>query len=199
MTDEQETCNAKDLAALFGLTLPRIYQLVKEGVLEKHGVGKFDRDASVTAYCRYLRGALQQQGSGSSNAELKQSRVELLGMQKKNAELAYQQKTGQLLLVADVEAVMMEAAAIFTGQKRALGSRLSSKLASMTDPKAILKLLNSENDKILANTAAKFGEITNIRKTGTNRKTTARKKSQRVGKRKPGVTARKSGAGAVAK
>lgn len=187
------------IAKLFDLTERRIQQLAHDNVIPKPIDRKYDLIGCVRGYVTFLRRSVEQQGSGSSNIELKQSRVELLGMQKKNAELAYQQKTGQLLLVADVEAVMMEAAAIFTGQKRALGSRLSSKLASMTDPKAILKLLNSENDKILANTADKFGEITNSCKDSANRKTTNRKKSERVGKRKPSASAGKSGAGTVEK
>jgi len=187
------------IAKLFDLTERRVQQLAKDNVIPKGIDGKYDLIGCVRGYVVFLRKTVEQQGSGSSNATLKASRVELLEVQKKNAELAYQQKTGQLLLVADVEAVMMEAAAIFTGQKRALGSRLSSKLASMTDPKAILKLLNSENDKILANTADKFGEITNIRKDRSNRKTTARKKSKRVGKRKQSATAGKPGTGALAK
>jgi hypothetical protein len=37
-----------------------------------------------------------------------------------------------------------------------MGSRLAVKLAGMTDPKAILKLLNSENDKILQATSEKL-------------------------------------------
>lgn len=63
------------------------------------------------------------------------------------------------LSLTDVEALLSEAAAIFMGQKRSMGSRLAGQLASMSDPKAILALLNSENDAILRDTADKFSEI----------------------------------------
>jgi len=170
---------------LFDCSVQRIYQLTRDGTLSKNTSNRYDKKTSITAYIRYLRNAVRQQGSGSSNANLKESRVELLKMQKKNAELAYQEKTGQLLNIDDVEALLIEGAAVFVGQKRSMGSRLSGKLAGMSDPKAILKLLNSENDAILKNTAAKFSSIKNLGKGRRNRGTAAAKKPVRVGSGKP--------------
>jgi len=171
--------------------------LTRDGTLTKNTSNRYDKKASITGYIRYLRNAVRQQGSGSSNTHLKASRVELLDMQKKNAELAYLEKTGQMLKIDDVEAIIVEGAATFAGQKRSMGSRLAGKLASMTDPKAILKLLNAENDAILKNTATKFSEIKNLGKGRRNTKAAAKPKSQRVGRRKPSVSARKPGAGAA--
>lgn len=196
---EPETCKAAELAKLLGLSPQRIHQLVKNGVLVNYQRGTFDKFAAILTYCEYLRRVVKQQGSGSSNATLKQSRVELLAVQKQNAELNYQQKTGQVLLIDNVEAILMEAAAVFAGQKRSMGSRLSGKLAGMTSPKAILKLLNAENDAILKNTATKFSEIQNISKARGYRKTAAGPKSKRVGRPKSSTAARKPRTRAVAK
>jgi len=196
---EPEFCKATDLAELFDVSTQRIHQMVKEGTLFKASPGKYDRDANITAYCRRLRDAVRQQGSGSSNATLKASRVELLEVQKKNAELAYLEKTGQMLKIDDVEAIIIEGAATFAGQKRSMGSRLAGKLASMTDPTAILKLLNAENDAILRNTSAKFSEIKGLGKGRRNTQAAARQKPQRVGRRKPGVSTRKPRARATPK
>lgn len=66
---------------------------------------------------------------------------------------------GEYLQLDDVEALMMEAAATFSGQKRSMGSRLAGQLASMSDPKTILKLLNSENDKILSALSKKLSTL----------------------------------------
>jgi len=74
-------------------------------------------------YIAYQRRNAQQQGSGSGE-DLKRFRSELLKVQKKNAELAYRKQMGELLEFDEVEAVVCEGA-------------------------AILKLLDSENDKIL--------------------------------------------------
>lgn len=86
----------------------------------------------------------------------------MLEVQKRNAELAYQQKSAELLPIDVVESLFMEAAAIFVGQKRSMGSRLAGKLAGMSDPQPILKLLNTENDKILAGVADKFSALADL-------------------------------------
>ena len=187
------------IAKLFDLTERRVQQLAKDNVIPKPVDGKYDLIGCVRGYVVFLRKAVEQQGSGSSNAHLKQSRVDLLDMQKKNAELAYLEKTGQMLKINDVEAILIEGAAVFVGQKRSMGSRLAGKLASMTDPKAILKLLNKENDAILRNTSDKFSQIKNLGKGRRNLTAAGKQKSKRVGRRKPGVSTGKSGAGPAPK
>ena len=188
------------IAKLFDLTERRVQQLAKDNVIPKPVGGKYDLIGCVRGYVTFLRKSVEQQGSGTSNADLKQSRTDLLKMQQKNAELAYQQKTGELIPVQDLQDVVNEGTAIFVGQKRSMGSRLAGKLAGMTDPTKILKLLNSENDKILNATADKLHSLSRgVVKRRANRKTAAKPKPKRVGKRKQNPAAGKSGAGAVAK
>jgi len=111
------------------------------------------------AYVMFQRKNMEQQGSGSSNAELKTARVELLQAQKKAADLALRQKTGQLLEADEVRAIANAGTAVFVGQKRSMGSRLAGTLAGMDNPKEILKLLNSENDKILSALSIKLNSL----------------------------------------
>ena len=113
----------------------------------------------VMAYVMFQRKNMEQQGSGSSNAELKTARVELLQAQKKAADLALRQKTGQLLEADEVRAIANAGTAVFVGQKRSMGSRLAGTLAGMDNPKEILKLLNSENDKILSALSIKLNSL----------------------------------------
>jgi phage terminase Nu1 subunit (DNA packaging protein) len=148
--------NSAALAWVLNVTRRRVQQLVKEELLPAPVRYKYELIGCVMAYARYQRKTIEQQGSGSSNADLKKARVALLRAQKKSADLAYKQKIGQLIEMEDLQAVVNEGTAIFVGQKRSMGSRLAGKLAGMTDPTAILKLLNSENDKILAATADKL-------------------------------------------
>ena len=189
------------IAKLFDLTERRVQQLAKDNVIPKPVGGKYDLIGCVRGYVTFLRKSVEQQGSGSSNADLKQSRTDLLKMQQKNAELAYQQKTGAMIPIDVLQATVNEGTAIFVGQKRSMGSRLAGKLAGMTDPTKILKLLISENDKILAATSKKLHELSGrvVGKRRANRKPAAKPKSVRVGKRKQNPAAGKSGAGAVAK
>jgi len=64
-----------------------------------------------------------------------------------------------MLNIDDVEAIIIEGAAVFAGQKRSMGSRLDGKLANIHDSKTILKLLNAENDGILEGVADKFQSL----------------------------------------
>jgi hypothetical protein len=80
----------------------------------------------------------------------------LLKAQKRASDLAYDERAGKLLSIGDAEALMLEAAASFAGQKRSMGSRLAGQLAGMSDPKQILALLNKENDAILRTVAEVF-------------------------------------------
>ena len=187
------------LAKLFDVTDRYIQTLARDGIIPKSTRDGYDLIASVRGYVAFLRRTVEQQGSGSSNAELKQGRVEYLAIQKKNAELKFEQTSGQLLPIDDVEAMMLEIAAIFAGQKRSMGSRLAGKLAGMNDPKRILALLNRENDAILKNVSAKFSETANMAKAGRNTRAAAKAQPKPVGGRKPRVAARQSRTGAVAK
>ena len=196
---EPEICSAKDLSQLFDCSVMRISQLVKAGVLVKLARGQFDKDANTTAMIRHMRQTIRQQGSETSHANLKTKRAEYLDLQKKKAELDIAAKIGAVLPIDDVEAMFLEAAAIFSGQRRSMGSRLAGKLAGMHDPRAILALLNRENDGILKQTAAGFRDVPGVAKARRSTRSTAKKKPQPVGGRKPRATARKSRAGAVAK
>ncbi|MEA2078571.1 MAG: hypothetical protein U9P00_01705 [Pseudomonadota bacterium] len=71
-------------------------------------------------------------------------------------------RSGELLEVDEVQVVVNEGTAIFMGQKRPMGSRLAGQLAGMSDPKAVLKLLNSENDKILHNLSVKLSALADL-------------------------------------
>ena len=68
-------------------------------------------------------------------------------------------KHGKHLRTDEVQVVVNEGAAIFMRQKRSMGSCLAGQLAGMNNPKEILKLLNSENDKILSALSKKLNSL----------------------------------------
>ena len=150
------TVNCTMLAALLNISVRRVHQLAAAGTIPAPVAHRYGVVACVQAYVAFLQAIVQQQGSGSSSADLKAARVQLLQVQKKNADLRFQQASGKMLPVDDVEALMLEVAAAFAGQKRSMGSRLAGRLAGMSDPKRILALLNAENDKILRGVSEKF-------------------------------------------
>jgi hypothetical protein len=150
------TVNSTALAGVLGISQRRVHQLAADGIIPKPDAYQYNLVESVRGYTGFLRAIVERQGSGTSNEALKAARVALLKSQKRAADLAYQEKAGKLLSVDDVEQLMLEAAATFAGQKRSMGSRLAGQLAGMTDPKAIMNLLNHENDAILRNVSKQF-------------------------------------------
>ena len=155
----QVLTNSAVVAEVLGVSRRRVSQLATEQVLPAPVNHKYDALECALRYIKFQRKNSEQQGGGSSTAELKKSRADLLKTQRKNAELAYLEKTGQMLNIDDVEAIIIEGAAVFAGQKRSMGSRLDGKLANMHDSKTILKLLNAENDGILEGVADKFQSL----------------------------------------
>jgi len=108
--------NAAVVAEVLNLTRRRVSQLVAEQVLPAPVNHKYNALRCAALYIKYQRRNAEQQGGDSSTADLKKSRAELLSVQKKNAELAYRKQMGELLEFDEVEAVVCEGAAIFTGQ-----------------------------------------------------------------------------------
>jgi phage terminase Nu1 subunit (DNA packaging protein) len=151
--------NANTVAEILNLTRRRVSQLVAEQVLPAPVNHRYDALKCAMRYIKYQRRNAEQQGGGSSTADLKKSRADLLRSQKKNADLAYRKQVGELIDIEDLQAVVNEGTAILVGQKRSMSSRLAGQLAGMSDPVAILKLLNSENDKILLELSKKLSAL----------------------------------------
>ena len=98
-------------------------------------------------------------GSASRQTALSEERRRLVAAQSEKTETENRLRKDELFSADEVEAIVCEGTAVFTGQKRAMGSRLAGQLAGMTDPVAILKLLNSENDKILLELSKKLSAL----------------------------------------
>jgi hypothetical protein len=152
----QVLTNCQVVAEVLGVTRRRVSQLVQEQVLPAPVNHRYDLVKCAAIYIKFQRRNSEQQGGDSSTAELKKSRAALLRVQKRTAEVAYRKQMGELLELDEVQAVVNEGAAVFAGQKRSMGSRLAGTLAGMSDPKEILRLLNSENDAILLELSKKL-------------------------------------------
>ena len=156
----QVLTNSAVVAEVLGVSRRRVSQLVVEGVLPAPVAHRYDALRCGQRYIAYQRRNSERQG-GSNTEDLKKSRADLLKAQKRNADLAYRKQIGELLDIEDVQTVVNEGAAIFVGQKRAMGSRLAGQLAGMTNPTAIMKLLNKENDAILLELSKKLSALAN--------------------------------------
>lgn len=191
--------NVAAMAALFDLTERRIQQLASDGIIPKATRGNYELIGSVQGYIRFLRNAVEKQGSGSSNEDLKTKRGTYLDIRSKSEELDYLKKSGQLLDKDDVQAVLNEAMSIIGTGLDGLGGRLAGDLSGDTDPASIRLKILSETRRIRAQAADRLASLGAIANGSGNPKTAAGPKRRPVGKRKPRATARKPGAGTVSK
>jgi len=89
------------IASLLDLTVRRVQQLVKEGILPKPTErNKYDLVACVRAYVRYLRG-------GEIESDSHTQKTRLLKARAAKAEIEVQVMSGELLRFEDVEIVWM--------------------------------------------------------------------------------------------
>jgi len=108
-----------------------------------------------------IRWLLGKRGDGSASRQtaLSEERRRLVAAQAEKTETENRLRKDELFEADEVQQIVVEGTATFTGQKRAMGSRLAGQLAGMSDPKAILKLLNAENDKILLELSKKLSAL----------------------------------------
>lgn len=158
----QKSMNKKQFAALVGRSPRQVSNLIHEG-MPAAGSGKKGSPLHIDPP-KAVQWLLNRAESRNSSP-LSEERRRLVAAQAERAELETAQRKGQLLDIEDVQIVVNEGTAIFVGQKRSMGSRLAGQLAGMTDPRAILKLLNAENDKILQATSDKLYSLAGVDKT----------------------------------
>jgi len=154
-----EHMNKAEFSDLVGRSPRQVSNWISEG-MPSTGTGRKGAPLRIdpAAAIQWLLNRTEQKNA----APLSEERRRLVAAQAEKAEIETAQRKGELLELNDVETLLIEGAAVFAGQKRSMGSRLAGKLAGMDDPKAILKLLNSENDRILQNVADKFSALTDL-------------------------------------
>lgn len=179
------------IAKLFDLTERRIQQLAADGIIPRAVKGSYELIGSVQGYIRFLRNAVEKQGSGTSNEALKEKRSEYLDIRSKSELLDYQKKAGQLLDLEDVQTVLNEAMTIIATGMDGLGGRLANELAGDSDPASIRQKLLNETRRIRASAADKFARLGAIGDGGRHPASTTRKKPRSVGKPKSSTPARK--------
>ena len=122
---------AVDVALACNLTVRRVQQLAKEGILPRVAPGVYEKDACTLAYVRYLQAALvarsTMDGAGKISS-MNQQRLRLLEVEVRSEELALAKASGEVLSVADHEAVVADLVRMTRAVFAAVGSRVASQL-----------------------------------------------------------------------
>ncbi|GLK67037.1 hypothetical protein [Hansschlegelia plantiphila] len=97
-----EVVNAAAVGDLVGVTGRRIEQLASDGVILRIGVGRFDKRASVRAYCDFLRAGAT--GRGNVDKAYRDAKTRAAAAQAEKIETANAVAAGELVSAADVAA-----------------------------------------------------------------------------------------------
>lgn len=143
---------AKDVAELLDLTIQRVGQLRKEGVLVQYKTPAGDRYKLVEAvksYIRYLRSQTGSKGNpweekkARAEAELKEAKAAIAMMQRSELE-------GQMHRSEDVEAVLSDLASEIRSMITALPGRLAVDTAQIKTPEEEAIRIRDECYEILS-------------------------------------------------
>lgn len=150
------TGSAHDVAALTGLTIQRVHQLVKEGRIRQRERGVFDLVPAVSQYCEYIRG--YSRGSDAKRLE-DEERTRLTSAKADLAELEAAQRTG---LLVDRDAVRRQDAAlarVLRNNLQTIPDRVTALVMAATEAGAVHKVLADEIEASLEQVVERLGEI----------------------------------------
>lgn len=152
----QNLVSSDTIAKIFGLTVRRIQQLAKEGILHpvKTGPYKFDFIPTIETYIKYLSDKLKSKDNDTSDtkdsaarklkaeADYKEAKAEM-------AEIKLKEIRGQMHRSEDVEAAMNDIVYAFRSGVLAMPGRLAMDVAKVSDPNQVSKMIEAECFKVL--------------------------------------------------
>lgn len=118
--------SASELAALVGLSPTTISHLAMSGGVVRTAKGRYDRDASLLAYCESLRKAAAGRASPTAEAKAELLRLQVSAAARKDALSA-----GEVILVADVKLEWQSTARFMRAGVLAATSRISAHLPQL--------------------------------------------------------------------
>lgn len=132
---------ATETAAILGLGVRRLQQLVKETILPKRGHGKYEIKEVVAAYLQWK--LAQNEITEDEELDLRKERTLLTRVQRQKAELELAVMKGELHKSEDVERVMNDMLMAFRARCLAIPNRAAPMVAEK-DIDAIRKMLKAE-------------------------------------------------------
>lgn len=128
-----------DTARILGISVRRLQQLTKEGILVKEDYGKYEIGKVVQAYLAFRISLCESDDEETLN--FKKEKTLLTRAQRKKAEVDLAIVKGELHKAEDVERVMMQMLSIFRNRCLTIPSRASPLLIkkSLDEIKTILR------------------------------------------------------------
>jgi len=145
--------STSEMAALLGLSVRRVQDMAREGVLPQDTSGRFPRfhlKESLHAFIRSIEERCQRE---SKVADIRVEKTLLTREQRIQAELKTRVMTGQLHRGDDVRAIMSDMLAAFRARILVIPSRLAPRVVGLEDIPVVQDLLTAECHEALAELA----------------------------------------------
>lgn len=142
------TFSTPELAALVGCSGRHLQQLAADGIIPKPERGRWPQ-ATVAAYCEYLRSDARR-----GPADFAAERARLTRARASVAELELEQRRGELLARADVDAAMIGAFGRVRARLLTVPSRVAAEVAAVGDPPGCEVIVRAAIYDVLSDLAA---------------------------------------------
>lgn len=126
---EVERLTQKDAAERLGITTRHLRDLTKRGVVTRLEDGSYPWPDVETEHDAFLEEAEERRSAGFGDGSYEQARARKVAAQARLAELEVQQREGELVALADVEAMLAEPLERVNSILQAAPSRHGSQLA----------------------------------------------------------------------
>ena len=175
--------NAKELAAAWGMTFQRVYQLVDEKIIPAPVDGRFDPKEATRVYVTHLRSLLQ----GNSTRNLTEQRERLTRLKADQEELELKKIKGELINTDITMKLIGEVFRVIRSRLLSLPGKISPVLEGIKRQEAY-DILTRETDGICNELASPdlymAARMAGDKRRAVNIQASAKAKSKRVGKRK---------------
>ncbi len=136
------------LARLLNLSVRRVQQLAREGVIPRAARGRYELGPSVQGYIKYLQAQVD-----NPDETVAANRAKLDAARRRKIERENLVEEGKLISLDEIGETFVELGHLVRNAHRALSSRLASRLIGVDDEIAIERIIRTELDEVDRNLA----------------------------------------------
>ena len=156
MANDQQLCDAKYIANLFGVSVRRVQQYTQDGVIstvETNGRRKYDLVKTVQDYVNYWKAKATNQEKSQEDSRNESDKlnaeVRLKNAKAEMAELELEELRGTLHSAEDVEAVMSDHVLLIRSMLLAMPGRLAVDVCNAKTPAEAADIVKKECSAML--------------------------------------------------
>lgn len=181
---ERIEVNAEELAGLLQVEPRTVYRFAKAEGMPRAGRGRYPLAVCIRWYFDRISG----QHSAQAVDPVKEDRRRLYRAQAAKAELENRMRRGELVEIDAMDAAYMAFAGAVGSQLEALAHKVAARLAALTDPREIARVLQDECRVIRNSAAAAARDIASDLQSGDDDRAAAGSDGGRLGGGEPDTT-----------